>query len=37
MLAVPYDDPEQARAALRRFLQEQGGKIDQALVAQRGR
>ena len=37
MLAVPYDDPEQARAALRRFLQEQGGALDRALTEQRER
>jgi len=37
MLAVPYDDPAQARATLRRFLQDQGAALDSALVAQRGR
>ncbi|WP_296951517.1 exosortase A [uncultured Massilia sp.] len=37
MLAVPYDDPEQARATLRRFLQDHGAAIDGALDAQRAR
>jgi exosortase A len=37
MLSAPADDPAQARAALRRFLQEQGPALDHALVAERGR
>jgi EpsI family protein len=36
MLAVPYDNnPDQARAALRHFLSEQGAAIDQALTTAR--
>jgi hypothetical protein len=37
MLSAPADDPAAARAALRRFLQEQGPALDRALVAERGR
>jgi exosortase A len=38
MLSAPVEqNPEQARAALRRFLQEQGPALDRALVAERGR
>ena len=37
MLSAPGDDPAQARAALQRFVDEQGGALDQALVAQRTR
>jgi EpsI family protein len=38
MIAVPYDhDKERARAALRRFLADQGQAIDGALKATRGR
>lgn len=36
MLAVPGADPEQARATLRRFLQEHGAALDRALERQRG-
>jgi exosortase A len=35
MLAAPADKPEQARAALRAFLAEQGGALDRALNAER--
>jgi exosortase A len=37
MLFAPADDPAQARAALRRFVQEQGPALDRALMAERGR
>jgi EpsI family protein len=37
MLSAPADDPAQARAALRRFVQEQGPALDRALAAARGR
>ena len=37
MLAVPYDDPEQARAALRDFLRAHGAALDEALQTQRSR
>ena len=37
MLSVPYDDPQQARATLQRFLREQGPALDAALNAQRAR
>jgi EpsI family protein len=37
MLSAPADDPAQARAALQRFVQEQGPALDRALSAERGR
>jgi EpsI family protein len=37
MLAAPAEKPEQARAALRAFLQQQGGALDRALAAERAR
>jgi exosortase A len=37
MLSAPADDPAQARAALRRFVQEQGPALDRALTTERGR
>jgi exosortase A len=37
MLSAPADDPAQARAVLRRFVQEQGPALDRALTTERGR
>ena len=37
MLSAPADDPARARAALQRFVQEQGPALDRSLAAERGR
>jgi exosortase A len=37
MLSAPADDPAAARAALHRFVQEQGSALDRALEQERGR